>query len=196
MLGGEGVGQSKPMSRHVQVPILGGGTTVDSAISNLITYYNENGLKTQYSCQGDEIPETALKNGGPSKMQCGNDYGYIMFTELEMFTTFINRTEKLLGKGCQHPRAGEVLANLREAGDYYFFKYPAWMFEIQYTSYPLVGGEVEYIAKIESEQKRVLSSDEVAHVYEIAVERNYWRFTVRIPAEDLAALDEIVRSLA
>lgn len=184
-------------AHHQQTPILGGETTADSAIANLVTYYNQNGLKTQYSCQGNSIPEKTLKKIRKSAIQCATEYGYILFAEIEKFPTFISLTENLLESGGAHPRAGEVLVNLREAGERHFstFKHPAWIFESHYTSYPLVGREGEYIVKIETERKVAFSSDEVKRVYDVAVKQNYWRFAVRIPFEDLVALDEIVRNL-
>lgn len=156
----------------------GGNYQADEGIVNLLAYYNDRGIGTQYSCQGGRT----TSNDRPSN-------GYIYFTSVDTLPAFLAATEELL----QSAKRFDLLRRLRGLDDTAddldadqqetpgnFGQ--TWQLAVSFNTYR-AGQE---IVDAEARLGRMLTRNEL-----VERGRRGWVYMVRIPADDLLTLDRL-----
>lgn len=188
------------MTRHPQVPVPGTDFETDASIVNLLAYFNQRGLTTLYSCQGNEAPkklstqgEALLNKKWWRRQQAQSDkirrwqdewmvcYGYVMFADLSTLPVCIRAFEDLI----HEIGDTDMLANMARGSlvpqvstdqrDYWIYEF--WLRDGQYR---------DDVKKFESQHGRIPTRQEAS---EIRMKLG-WVYTCRIPARQLLALDK------
>jgi len=184
---------------HPQAPVPGTDFEADASIVNLLAYFNQRGLATLYSCQGDTAPnelsargeilhrrkwwreETQAEKIRTWWNEWEGCFGYVMFADLSTLPACIRAFEDLIHEtGDTNMLANMVRGSLvppampdrRECWTYDF-----WLRDGQYRA---------DAKKFENRHGRTPTRQEAS---EIRMELG-WVYSFRIPAPQLLALDK------